>query len=497
MNLGKEIHNIKIEDIIPNRFQPRLTFDENELNELVNSIKQHGIIQPLVLRKVGDKYEIIAGERRYKAATKAGITEVPAIITVLDDKESAEIAVVENIQRKALSAIEEARSYRRLLDLGQLTQEQLALRMGKSQANVANKLRLLNLSEEVQNALLTNKISERHARSLLQLKDNEKQKEILNKIILERLTVKQTDDIIKDILNSNNNVVLNTDNVQNITTDGNNSDIDIKPIDDKQKFVDEVHFDIDEITRRIENLDLDKYINVGKEIEKFDNNTQNNEIKPVFNDVIGLNQLNNDNNVSEFNQNMNNVLNGLDIVDTKSDVFNDTEQVIEDKTQILDINKIKEAAQDINKPKDLPNFDDLLKNDNINIINNENKPVENSLFNLDGNRFVPILDGNINNSTIDSSENNEKIVDISPEIIDKEENLIKPINISNIELPKFDEFSLPKLNEENSNMKKSIIGSIVNKLRDTINTFPQDSSKININELDLPNEYQIIITINK
>ena len=103
MNLGKEISYIKISDIIPNRFQPRLTFDENELNELVASIKLHGIIQPLVLRQIGDKYEIIAGERRYKAAVKAGLTEVPAIITVLNDKESAEIAVVENIQRKCIS----------------------------------------------------------------------------------------------------------------------------------------------------------------------------------------------------------------------------------------------------------------------------------------------------------------------------------------------------------------------------------------------------------
>ena len=210
MNLGKEISYIKISDIIPNRFQPRLTFDENELNELVASIKLHGIIQPLVLRQIGDKYEIIAGERRYKAAVKAGLTEVPAIITVLNDKESAEIAVVENIQRKSLSAIEEAKSYKKLLDLGQLTQDQLALRMGKSQSNVANKLRLLSLDGEVQNALLVNKISERHARSLLQLKDLNKQKEILNRIINERLTVKQTDDIIKDYLNNINNYNANT-----------------------------------------------------------------------------------------------------------------------------------------------------------------------------------------------------------------------------------------------------------------------------------------------
>ena len=189
MNLGKETSYIKISDIIPNRFQPRLTFDENELNELVASIKLHGIIQPLVLRQIGDKYEIIAGERRYKAAVKAGLTEVPAIITVLKDKESAEIAVVENIQRKSLSAIEEAKSYKKLLDLGQLTQDQLALRMGKSQSNVANKLRLLSLDGEVQNALLVNKIYKSHTRSLRKLKDLKQKKQILNKIINETLTL--------------------------------------------------------------------------------------------------------------------------------------------------------------------------------------------------------------------------------------------------------------------------------------------------------------------
>ena len=197
MNLESGVLQIHIEDIIPNRFQPRLNFDEQGLKELADSIKEHGIIQPLVLRKLGDKYEIIAGERRYKAAQIAGLQTVPAVIANIDDNKSAEVALVENVQRRDLTAIEEARSYKNLLDKGYLTQEQLAKRMGLSQPAIANKLRLLNLDEEVQQALLEEKISERHARTLLQLQDKNAQKEWLHRIINERLTVRQLDEELK------------------------------------------------------------------------------------------------------------------------------------------------------------------------------------------------------------------------------------------------------------------------------------------------------------
>lgn len=192
-----EILQIPIEDIIPNRFQPRISFDEKALNELAQSIKQHGIIQPLVVRKLGDKYEIIAGERRYKASTIAGLTSVPAIITQIDDRKSAEVALVENIQRKNLTPIEEARSYKNLIDKNDLTQEELAKKMGVSQSSIANKLRLLNLSPRIQDALLNEKISERHARSLLVVDDFEEQNHWLDKILNERLTVRQLDNLLK------------------------------------------------------------------------------------------------------------------------------------------------------------------------------------------------------------------------------------------------------------------------------------------------------------
>lgn len=199
-NITNAIIEVSVEDIIPNRFQPRLAFDEKALKDLAESIKIHGIIQPLVLRRLNNKFEIIAGERRYKAACMAGLTKVPAIIKEIDDNKSAEIAVVENLQRKNLTAIEEAQSYKKILDKGYITQEELAARMGVSQPTIANKLRLLNLSQEVQDALLGNKISERHARSLLAITDQNIQVQMLRRIISERLTVRQTDEEISKLL---------------------------------------------------------------------------------------------------------------------------------------------------------------------------------------------------------------------------------------------------------------------------------------------------------
>ena len=208
--MEKTILQVPVEDIIPNRFQPRLSFDDTSLNDLALSIKQHGIIQPLVLRRKNDKYEIIAGERRFKAAKLAGLASVPAVISNLDDNASAEVAIVENIQRKDLTAIEEAKSFQALLDKGYMTQDELARKMGLSQSAISNKLRLLTLDESVQEAILSEKISERHARTLLKVPSHEKQKELLNKIINERLTVKQLEDEIKNMeLTPNNEINVN------------------------------------------------------------------------------------------------------------------------------------------------------------------------------------------------------------------------------------------------------------------------------------------------
>lgn len=197
-----KIINVPVEDILPNRFQPRLAFDEKELNELANSIVKYGVIQPIVLRSIGSKYEIIAGERRYKATVLAGLKTIPAIINNTDDNTSAEIALLENLQRKNLTVIEEAQSFKKLLDRG-FIQDEIATKLGISQSSIANKLRLLNLPKKVQDALLHNKISERHARSLLSLNDADEQISLLDRIIKERLTVRQTEEEISKILNKN------------------------------------------------------------------------------------------------------------------------------------------------------------------------------------------------------------------------------------------------------------------------------------------------------
>jgi len=196
--MQNEIVYLYLDDIIPNRFQPREVFDEEALKELAISIKEHGVIQPIIVRQVNNKYEIIAGERRYKASTLAGLTKIPAIVKNLDDKESSKIALIENLQRKDLTPIEEARTYQKILELEDgMTQDGLAQTMGKTQSAISNKLRLLSLPEEVQHALLNEQIAERHARCLLNLEDRNQQIKLLEKVISTRMTVKELEKEIK------------------------------------------------------------------------------------------------------------------------------------------------------------------------------------------------------------------------------------------------------------------------------------------------------------
>lgn len=194
-----EVVYLYLDDIIPNRFQPREIFDEKALKELAVSIKEHGVIQPIIVRSVNGKYEIIAGERRYKASALAGMTKIPAIIRNLDDKESSKVALLENLQRKNLNPIEEARTYQKILEIDQMTQDELAKTMGKSQSAIANKLRLLALPDEIQDALLKEQISERHARTLLNLSDSTEQKNMLKKVINNKMTVRALEEEISKI----------------------------------------------------------------------------------------------------------------------------------------------------------------------------------------------------------------------------------------------------------------------------------------------------------
>lgn len=188
-----EVKNVPVNAIVPSPYQPRTIFDDERIDELCQTIKTHGIIQPIVVRVRDNRYELIAGERRWRAVKKLGHETIPAIIREFNDSQAASIALIENLQREGLTAIEEAIAYQQLIDMHQLTQESLAQRLGKSQSTIANKIRLLQLSEPVKLALMERKITERHARALLSLDQEELQARILEDIISKELNVKQTE----------------------------------------------------------------------------------------------------------------------------------------------------------------------------------------------------------------------------------------------------------------------------------------------------------------
>lgn len=196
----EEINHIPVADIVPNPYQPRTVFDEEKINELCQTIKTHGIIQPIVVRVRNGKYELIAGERRWRAVSKLGMEKIPAIVKDFNDSQTASVALIENLQREGLTAIEEALAYQKLMELHQLTQESLAQRLGKGQSTIANKIRLLHLPQPIQEALMLRVISERHARALLSLKNEEQQLKLLQEITEKQLNVKQTEDRIRIIL---------------------------------------------------------------------------------------------------------------------------------------------------------------------------------------------------------------------------------------------------------------------------------------------------------
>lgn len=455
--MNREIIDISIEDIVPNRFQPRLTFDTEALNELANSIKEHGIIQPLVVRRLQDKYEIIAGERRYKASTLIGMKKVPCIIMDLTDNESAEVAVIENIQRKEMTSLEEAKSYKKILDKGYLTQEELARRMGKSQSSIANKLRLLNLDEVVQGAILEEKISERHARSLLKVQNKEEQRYILGEIINKRLTVKQTEDLIKEKFGKGDNNVNNSLN-------GNNT----QSIEDSSK-----------PEMEISSIFKSPVVNIPKEQEEdysstklstpevnIPNSTFTNYNNPQ------MNMLNNSNIINESpmtypqNTNENNSLNIF-----KTDV---------PSSQMNSQNYHPTDIQSIINPSVLSN-DDVIEetNNNQNNINNQNSyNMINNGMNVDINQMK--------NNAQDIIKKEEKSVNM--ETLLTSEN--KPENKFFIDLNMPDDFNTINILPEKVKNVKSEIDK-------KIDEFKLQGLSVTKQESDLGNTYQIIIRIDK
>ncbi len=190
---------VDINNIVPNPHQPRIFFDEEKLQDLADSIKHHGIIQPLIVSHNGARYELIAGERRLQASKKAGLKKVPVIVRDANEKQKLELAIIENVQRHDLNAVEEAKSYKKLMEDYQMNQEEVADKIGKSRSLVANKVRLLALPIEIQKALIAGKISEGHAKAILSLENPQKQLAAFEMITKNGLTVRQSEDKIKQL----------------------------------------------------------------------------------------------------------------------------------------------------------------------------------------------------------------------------------------------------------------------------------------------------------
>ena len=411
---SNEVVYLYLDDIIPNRFQPREVFDEKALKELAVSIREHGVIQPIIVRNVGGKYEIIAGERRYKATALAGLTKIPAIIRNLDDKESSKVALLENLQRKNLSPIEEARTYQKILEIDQMTQEELAKTMGKSQSSVANKLRLLSLPDEVQDALLKEQISERHARTLLNIPDIQKQKEMLRKIINNKMTVRSLEEEIREMypkenetpnLNIENNFVNNNSLMPTIDL--------IAPTDNYGKVT---------IAPPNENPKADsKFINYG-ELRNDDDN---------------------DDSSSQFS--------------------------LGNNTTSVDINKIKENANDISYDDQSGGLDSLL---NIGSTPKQQSNIKNDFGTISPNQSII---NNPMNQNYDSMEEDD----------------FKPSDEDSFN----DDFLESPMN--NKSDEKYSIEYATNKIRDLVNDLKSHGIELTADEMNFEKSYQVIIKIVK
>lgn len=456
MQSNEEVVYLYLDDIIPNRFQPREVFDERPLKELAVSIKEHGVIQPIIVRKVNDKYEIIAGERRYKASALAGLTKIPAIIRDLDDKETSKVALLENLQRKNLNPIEEAKTYQKILELDQMTQEELAKTMGKSQSAVANKLRLLSLPEEVQDALLKENISERHARTLLNLKTPQEQKDMLKKIMDERLTVRQVENLIKgdskeeekEVLNLNENKsnteVLDLPKSEDVPTESNY--IPINPI--------MPNFDG-------ENNDLNTPIltNIPSNTQEL-NQDEDESGQPRF---INFGEISKEDDTDSFDE-------------------------ANDNTSI-DIDKLKEEANDINSNLSSENegLDSLLKiGDPIDTDNSDDKDTSEFKFFSPAREAIKESEKTVSN---DKTEDYFKAPDlVSVNLPDS----VQTTNVNGISLSNEDLKLTPDRTREENPMN-----SAIEIIRNSLSQIENMGIKVEKDEMSLENSYQIVIKLEK
>lgn len=199
LSKSESVEHINIKSIKPNPYQPRKIFDQVAIEELSDSIKEHGILQPIIVRKIGMTHEIVVGERRFRAAKLAGLIEVPAVVRNLTDEETMELAILENLQREDLTPIEEAEAYHNLMENLDLTQEQLAFRLGKSRSHIANHIRLLSLPDKIRATITDGKLSMGHGRTLLGLRKKEQIIPVANRVLKEGLNVRQLEKLVQNI----------------------------------------------------------------------------------------------------------------------------------------------------------------------------------------------------------------------------------------------------------------------------------------------------------
>lgn len=496
MHSENEIVYLHLDDIIPNRFQPREVFDERALKELALSIKEHGVIHPIIVRPVNNKYEIIAGERRYKASALAGLTKIPAIIRNLDDKEAAKIALLENLQRRNLNPIEEARTYQKILELDQMTQEELAKTMGKSQSAVANKLRLLALPYEIQDSLLKEEISERHARTLLNIKNTDEQKEMLKKVIKEKLTVRQLEDIIKQqnqrdepIYNNNLQKPIPSSindqlKIQNENMNSNIPNIFNKTVEEKPNLMTDLNNNISSTNN---NISKDEPINYGE-----------------INDDEDEDESNNDYNYLPSNAN---IIPNLDELKANTKDINDNgiqrnnkQKVSADLDSLLNIKPAEDFNRDSNNKVFTPAMEALRESENS-PINKEDYFSAPDLMSIELPNSSGVIREKTNNmqspvSILDFGSKNN-----SPSNRIQSHNIMNSNNRTSNELQNKNSLGFALMSENNDlreNRPRGVnIQQIVSRIRNILSELERTGVKIDTDEMDFENQYQIVIRIDK
>ena len=466
MRMRKEVFILSIDDILPNRFQPRIKFDEKAILELAESIKKHGVIQPIIVRKIADKYEIIAGERRYKASVIAGRTTIPAIITDVDDKESAEIALIENVQRQDMTPIEEAISYKKILDMGYLNQTELATKLGKTQSTIANKLRLLNLDDEVQEALLEERISERHARSLLKLEKRD-QKTILDRIIKERMTVRKTDQVINEFLNVTNEgeqfvkvpqikeikVLEKGENMNNNFNIPTGNIIDQNPVQ-PQNNINPGFMDVDTIANSAQDLNLTQNEMIGEK-QPF-----NPFGAPTQSEPFNL-----------FSAPMPNEMPQMEQPQVQPEPFNPFVQPIQ--------NEMPQMEQSPVQPEPMNPFVQPVQNEMPQMEQPQVQPEPFNPFNVPSQPEMPQMVQTMPTQSFNMMDDNT----FAP--------------MPNYPLPEEKELTPLMPNYDRPVVEKPALNMIINKIRECIKEVEMSGYKVDLDELDLQNTYEFTIRIDK